>query len=133
MKKLLSLALVMTFGVTVALAQSATTTTDTKQVETAAPVIKAIEAEQGAVKCAGTTGSAGSCCSHGSSRSSAATTTTSADGTAVAPEAVSTTEAATTVTTGEVKAESAPACHQVSIGVSAAKPEPTEKTEDPKK
>lgn len=134
MKKLLSFALVTAFGVTVAMAQTATTATTTttvtatEQVTTAAPVIKAVEAEQGNIKCTGT----GSCCSHGVSRSGAATTATS-EGAGVSTEVTTTGEAAAVETTGEIKATDAGSCHQLSIGVSAAKPEPAEKTEDPKK
>lgn len=125
MKKILSFAAMMAFGAMVTFAQSAESkpADKTETVEQAAPAVKAVEVNQSSAKCSSATGTK-SCCSNSASRTSAVTTP-AAD--ATAPAATTTTETTT------IEAAPAPSCHEVTVGMSAAKPEETEKTEDPKK
>ncbi len=130
MKKIFAFAACMTLGVMISFAQTATTTTTApvteEKVEMSTPAVNAVDAQQGAVKCTTAPSGTKSCCSHNTSRTSAVT----------APDASSTTtttDAAITTTANTVEATAAPNCHQVSVSVSAAKPEETTKPEDPKK
>ena len=130
MKKLFAFAACMTLGVMISFAQTATTTTTApvteEKVEMSTPAVNAVDAQQSAVKCTTAPSGTKSCCSHNTSRTSAVT----------APDASSTattTDAAITTTANTVEATAAPNCHQVSVSVSAAKPEETTKPEDPKK
>lgn len=127
MKKLLSLSAFILFAGGISFAQStATTTTDSKtSVEQAAPVVNAVEAQAPDAKCSSATGTH-SCCSNKGSRTSAFTTpaATEITSTAVATEAVAAESAVTPVP--------AASCHEITIGVSAAKPEAESNTETPK-
>lgn len=134
MKKLFACLTIFAIGTIVANAQTSTTTTTTpapvvttEKVEQTTPAVIAVEAQEGTVKCTST--GTKSCCSHNASRSSALT---APDASSTAATSTSETPAATSTTTVEVT--NAPACHQVSVSVSAAKPEAaeTEKKEDPK-
>lgn len=106
MKKILSIAVVMAFGISFSFAQSATSNTTTSKEETqvATPVVKAVDVNSSAAKCAPVAGK--SCCSSASK--------TSAITSGVGTE---------TTTTEAAAAEKS--CHAVSVGMSAAKPETT--------
>jgi len=106
MKKIMSIAIVMVFGITFTFAQSATsnstTSTAKEDVQVASPVVKAVDVNSSAAKCAPVAGK--SCCNSASKTSAI----TSGVGT----------EINTTETTAAEKS-----CHAVTVGMSAAKPE----------
>ncbi len=108
MKKILSIAVIMAFGISFSFAQTATSTTTTSapkdEVQVASPVVKAVDVNVNAAKCSSTAGK--SCC-NGVSKASAITSGVG-------------TEVNTTETTAAEKS-----CHSVSVGMSAAKPETT--------
>ena len=108
MKKILSIAVVMAFGITVSFAQSATSNTTSstskEEVQSATPVVKAVDVNSSAAKCAPVAGK--SCCNSASKTSAI----TSGVGT----------EVNATETTAAEKS-----CHSVTVGMSAAKPETT--------
>ena len=106
MKKILSIAVVMAFGITVSFAQSATsnatTSTPKEEVQVASPVVKAVDVNGTEAKCAPVAGK--SCC-NGANKASAITSGVGAD--------VNNTTA--------VSAEKS--CQTITVGMSAAKPE----------
>ena len=132
MKKIYAFTFFMVFSAMITFAQSAAETkpADKKEtIEQAAPAVKVVDMNQSNAKCSSANGTK-SCCSGMSSRTSAVT--------APATEITGTTPSAVTMeseTTGKSALETtpAPSCHDISIGVSAAKPEETERKEDPKK
>lgn len=132
MKQLFACITILAIGTTISFAQSTTTTTTTtpvattEKVEQATPAVVAVEAQETAPKCNTASGTK-SCCSHNTSRTSAVTTPDASS------SATTTSAAVTTPVSNTVEATPAPNCHQVSVSVSAAKPEETTKPEDPKK
>ena len=108
MKKILSIAVIMAFGISFSFAQSATsnaaTSTPKDEVQVATPVVKAVDVNSSAAKCAPVAGK--SCC-NGASKASAITSGVG-------------TEVNATETTAAEKS-----CHSVTVGMSAAKPETT--------
>lgn len=115
MKKILAFAVVLSFGITYASAQTATTAVATEQ---ATPIIKVTDVNGKGVNCT-STGKSGSCCSKAGSASTS---------TAEAPMNDIGTEQNGTA----VKAEGEH-CKSASYSVSAAKPEPAKVDETPEK
>lgn len=110
MKKILSIAVIMAFGISFSFAQSATSNTTTStpkdEVQVASPVVKAVDVNVNvnAAKCST---AAGKSCCNGASKASAITSGVG-------------TEVNATETTAAEKS-----CHSVTVGMSAAKPETT--------
>ena len=115
MKKILSIAVVMAFGITVSFAQSATSNATTsnpkEEVQVASPVVKAVDVNATEAKCAPVAGK--SCC-NGANKASAITSGVGSE------------------INGTQATSAEKSCKSVTVGMSAAKPE-TSSVPDPEK